>query len=163
MKEYKQQIKNLNYEIEQYKKDKNSNNEESQGFKKLISIINIGTKEEKDDNLRSKNSDLKEKRFSKSSYDFFDKKQLTGKFGEEEGNIKNSNNENNNRNELEYEKKIEEEETQKLNENILKEENSRKDKKEENNNSISIKSDKIEKNIDKNNNQNEEENDKISN
>ena len=45
----------------------------------------------------------------------------------------------------------------------MKDENSIKDKKEENNNSISIKSDKIEKNIDKNNNQNEKENDKISN
>ena len=77
--EYEEKIKNLNKELEENKNDKNSNNTDikKHGYGRLISILNIGApKEEVDENMIKRNSDPSKL----SNFDFFEKKQMTGKF-----------------------------------------------------------------------------------
>ena len=77
--EYEEKIKNLNKELEENKNDKNSNNTDikKHGYGRLISVLNIGApKEEVDENMIKRNSDPSKL----SNFDFFEKKQMTGKF-----------------------------------------------------------------------------------
>ena len=80
IKELNEKIEKLNLELKEYKND-GENNNKKHGFSRLISVMNIDTKENKEDNIRNK---ILDEQKMPENFNFFDKKQLTGKFGGDE-------------------------------------------------------------------------------
>ena len=80
IKELNEKIEKLNLELKEYKKD-DENNIKKNGYSRLISVMNIETKESKEDNIRNK---ILDEQKMPENFNFFEKKQLTGKFGGEE-------------------------------------------------------------------------------
>jgi len=78
--EYEEKIKNLNEQLEEFINNKFESEEENKnfGYKKLISVMNIGVKDSKEDSVRNQ---IIEEQKSPGSSGFFDKRQQTGQFG----------------------------------------------------------------------------------
>ena len=93
--EYEEKIKNLNVQLEEFINNKFESEEENKnhGYKKLISVMNIGSKDSKDNSVRNQ---IIEGQKSPGSSGFFEKRQVTGKFGgegDESIKLKSSSNE----------------------------------------------------------------------
>ena len=80
--EYEEKIKNLNVQLEEFIGGKFESEEENKnyGYNKLISVMNIGSKDSKDNSAINQ---IIEGQKSPGSSGFFDKRQVTGQFGGE--------------------------------------------------------------------------------
>ena len=80
--EYEEKIKNLNVQLEEFINNKFESEEENKNheYKKLISVMNIGSKDSKDNSARNQ---IVEEQKSPGSSGFFEKRQVTGQFGVE--------------------------------------------------------------------------------
>ena len=80
IKELNEKIEKLKSELKEHKNDDENNNKKN-GYTRLISVMNIETKENKEDNIRNK---ILDEQKMPENFNFFEKKQLTGKFGGDE-------------------------------------------------------------------------------